>query len=258
MTNKSNLKIAAAFGTVPEVLPYIPELLAGMWSLGIPPDIVVELLKDHELKPDTARVLDLGCGKGANAITLARQFGFQVHGIDLYEPFIEEARKRAQELGLEGTCHFEAGDIIQTVQGSDDFDMVLLIWVGGVMGDAGESIRRIRQLVRPGGYIVIGEGYLQEGVNGDDPFLKRFDRYEILLKKLTMHGDTLVREIVIPADRLNGFYRDYISSLRKGAGKCAGEHPEHARILWDYVNSNEEICQVMENAVESGLWLLKS
>ena len=105
--------------------------------------------------------------------------------------------------------------------------------------------------------MVIGEGYLKQDVKADHPSLERFDNYETLLEKLTMHGDLLVSEIVIPADRINAFNREYINSLRTGAEKCAEEHPEHAHILLDYVNGNEEMCKIMENKVESGLWLVR-
>jgi SAM-dependent methyltransferase len=257
MPDEDKLRTAAAFGAVPELLPYIPELLAEMWSLGIPPEKIVELLKDQDLKPGTTRVLDLGCGKGANSITLARQFGFQTHGIDLFEPFIEEARQRAQGMGIGDKCRFEQGDISQAITGPGDYDMVLLIWMGGVLGDAAQSIRRIRQLIRPGGLMVIGDGYLREGVRADHPLLKRFECHETLQEKLTMHGDLLVNELEIPADMTNAFYREYINSLRKGAKKCAEEHPEHAGILWEYVNSNDLICKVMESAVQSCLWLIR-
>jgi SAM-dependent methyltransferase len=257
MPDQDKLKTAAAFGAVPEMLPYIPELLAGMWSLGIPPENIVELLKDRDLEPGTTRVLDLGCGKGANSITLARQFGFQAHGIDIFEPFIEEARQRAQEMGVKGICQFERGDIKQATAHLSDYDMVLLIWVGGALGDAAQSIGRIREVIRSGGLMVIGEGYLREGVRAGHPLLERFDRHEVLLKKLTMHGDHLLRELMIPADRISGFHREYINSLRKGARKCAHDFPEHASILWDYVNSNDQMCKVMERAVGSSLWLIK-
>jgi SAM-dependent methyltransferase len=257
MPDQEKLRMAAAFGAVPEMLPYIPELLADMWSLGIPPENIVELLKDQDLKPGTTRVLDLGCGKGANSITLARQFGFQTHGIDLFEPFIEEARQRAQELGVEDVCQFEQGDIKQTITVLKDYDMVLLIWVSGVLGGVAQSIHRIRQVIHPGGLMVIGEGYLKKGVSSDHPLLECFDRHEALLEKLTMHGDLLVRELVIPADRIHRFYREYLNSLRKGARKCADDFPEHAGILWDYVNSNDQMCKVMESSVESCLWLMR-
>lgn len=105
--------------------------------------------------------------------------------------------------------------------------------------------------------MIIGEGFLKNGVKADSPFLDRFDRHEALLEKLTIHGDTVVREIVIPADRISDFYRNYINSLRTGARKCASEHPEHAHILWDYVDSNEQMCKIMEGKVESGLWLVR-
>lgn len=255
MTGKR--KTARAFGAVPELLPYIPRLLAGLWSLGIPPETVIHLLQDQGCAAKVKTILDLGCGKGAISITLARQFGFRVHGIDFFTPFIEEARERALELGVDDRCRFEAGDIKMIVQGSADYDLVLLIWVGCVLGDVGESVRKIRRMVRTEGYMVIGEGCLRDGIMADHPSLFRFKSHRNILKELTMHGDMILKEMIVPPDSINSLYRDYIDSLKKGARDCASQHPEHAGILWEYVNTQEEICRTMENTVDSYLWLLK-
>ena len=87
--------------------------------------------------------------------------------------------------------------------------------------------------------------------------MRRFAHHEVVLQNLTAHGDTMVREMVVPEDEIRALYRDYIDSLHKGAHRSAKDHPEHARLLWDYVKAQEEMCQIMEGVVVSGVWLLR-
>ncbi|MCX2560156.1 cyclopropane-fatty-acyl-phospholipid synthase [Acetobacter farinalis] len=55
-------------------------------------------------------VLDIGCGWGGMALTLARDYGAIVTGITLSEEQLTIARRRAQEEGLEGRVRFEMLD----------------------------------------------------------------------------------------------------------------------------------------------------
>ncbi len=55
-------------------------------------------------------VLDIGCGWGGMAITLAREFGARVHGITLSEEQLTEARARAAAAGLADRVSFELMD----------------------------------------------------------------------------------------------------------------------------------------------------
>ncbi len=61
------------------------------------------------LKPGM-RVLDIGCGFGTLALTLARDHGVHVTGITLSEVQLQEARRRAWEAGLEGQVEFRLQD----------------------------------------------------------------------------------------------------------------------------------------------------
>jgi hypothetical protein len=135
--------------------------------------------------------------------------------------------------------------------------MVLLIWAGRILGDVGESVGSMRRLKRAGGYMVIGDGFLKGEVRADHPVLQRFERLKTVEKKLTKHGDTLIREMMIPEERINDLYSQYINSMRKGEEKCAGAHPEHARLLQEYTDSCEEMCRTMKSAVQSCLWLVR-
>jgi 2-polyprenyl-3-methyl-5-hydroxy-6-metoxy-1,4-benzoquinol methylase len=68
------------------MLPYIPYLLQDLWALGSSVEIILKVIKELEL-PKSAKVLDLGCGKGAVSIQIASRFGFHVTGIDAMEHF---------------------------------------------------------------------------------------------------------------------------------------------------------------------------
>ena len=54
-------------------------------------------------------MLDLACGKGEMLCLFARDFGATGIGIDIHEPFVAAARKRATELGVEQAVTFIEG-----------------------------------------------------------------------------------------------------------------------------------------------------
>lgn len=56
------------------------------------------------------RVLDIGCGWGGMALTLARDHGAEVLGITLSEEQLNHARARAEKAGLSGRVRFEMMD----------------------------------------------------------------------------------------------------------------------------------------------------
>ncbi len=72
------------------------------------------------------RCLELGCGNGRISINMAKQ-GFDATGVDISQLYIEEARKKAEKMGVK-TC-FAQGDIRKIdkiVHGK--FDVVISIW----------------------------------------------------------------------------------------------------------------------------------
>jgi cyclopropane-fatty-acyl-phospholipid synthase len=79
--------------------------------------------KLHLNRPDL-RVLDIGCGWGGLALTLARDYGARVLGITLSTEQLAEARNRAIAEGLEDRVSFELRDY-RLMEG--DFDRVVSI-----------------------------------------------------------------------------------------------------------------------------------
>jgi SAM-dependent methyltransferase len=97
------------------------------------------------------RVVDLGCGFGDTTQWLAGLVGDggEAVGIDVSEPFIETARKEAEEAGV-GNVRFEVGDV-QVTQFGETFDYAFSRM--GIMFFANpvQALRNVRAALAPGG-----------------------------------------------------------------------------------------------------------
>ncbi len=109
------------------------------------------------LEPGT-RVLDLGSGSGEMLCTWARDHGIGGTGIDLSQPFTEQAKLRARELGVADRVEFIHGDAAGWVAGEkvDVAACVGATWIGG--GVAG-TIALLARSLRAGGIVLVGEPY---------------------------------------------------------------------------------------------------
>ncbi|MFD7412588.1 class I SAM-dependent methyltransferase [Kitasatospora purpeofusca] len=76
---------------------------------------------DGGLLPPGARVLDLGCGAGRNAVHLA-SLGFEVDAVDLSATALDWARERAEAAGV--APRFHHGNIFSTELPLPQYDLV--------------------------------------------------------------------------------------------------------------------------------------
>jgi SAM-dependent methyltransferase len=107
------------------------------------------------------RVLDLGSGSGEMLCTWARDHGVVGTGIDLSQLFTEQAKRRAEELGVADRVEFIHGDATGYVsdQKAGVAACVGASWIGG--GVAG-TIALLAQSLSPGGIILMGEPYWRQ------------------------------------------------------------------------------------------------
>jgi Methyltransferase domain len=106
-------------------------------------------------------VLDLGSGSGEMLCTWARDHGVIGTGIDMSQLFTEQAKLRAEELGVADQVKFIHGDAAGYV--SDGKVSVAACvgatWIGG--GVAG-TIDLLARSLHTGGIILIGEPYWRQ------------------------------------------------------------------------------------------------
>lgn len=100
------------------------------------------------------RVLDVGCGDGALACTLARH-GAEVVGVDADPAMLEAARRRADEGA--GHAEFAEGHAERLSFPDDSFDVVVAVTVLCFVGDASGAISEMVRVLRPNGRLVLGD-----------------------------------------------------------------------------------------------------
>ena len=105
------------------------------------------------------RHLDLACGKGEMLCQYAQRHGIAGVGIDLFPPFIEVARQRADELGVAGSLTFAVGDAGTPDLEPQQFDVVSCIGATWIAGGLDGTLRLMAQWVTPGGWLLVGEPF---------------------------------------------------------------------------------------------------
>lgn len=98
-------------------------------------------------------LLDLGCGTGSLSL-LAAENGHRVTGVDLSPAMVGQARTKLA--GRDAV--FLVGDAAAPPVGEERFDTVLVRHVLWTLPDPGRALRHWRDLLRPGGRLVLVEG----------------------------------------------------------------------------------------------------
>jgi ubiquinone/menaquinone biosynthesis C-methylase UbiE len=137
-------------------------------------------------------VLDLCCGMGASALPAARTVGptGRVVGIDIAEPLLVKARRRAEQEGLV-QARFERADATNTGLPSGSFDAVVCVFGVFFVADMPAFVAEMWRMVRPGGRLAIttwGTGWVEpastvfwESVRVIEPMLyKAFNPWDLV------------------------------------------------------------------------------
>jgi len=116
------------------------------------------------------RVLDLCCGSGESALAAARAVGpdGSVLGIDVAEPMLALARRKAAAAGL-GNVEFRAADATATRLPDDAFDLVVCVFGVFFVPDQAAFVGEMWRLVAVGGELALttwGPGVFEPG-NGE-------------------------------------------------------------------------------------------
>ncbi|MGY1710121.1 SAM-dependent methyltransferase [Geodermatophilus sp. SYSU D00758] len=112
--------------------------------------------------PDGGRVLDLGCGAGEWLLTvLARTPHARGVGVDTSAPALAEAADRASRRGLADRVTWERGDA--AAHPGTGYDAVLCIGATHALGGPGGTLDAVRGHLRPGGRVLLGDGFWEAG-----------------------------------------------------------------------------------------------
>jgi len=238
------------------LLPFLPELTGGLSSLERFPEPYVELLSSAGLRSG-ARVLDVACGKGAAAIALAVKLGVEVDGVDAVESFVESAESEARRRGL--PCRFRPGEALGALQAAagNPRDAVICVGLGRAFGTLSETVARLRAALRPGGLLLLEDGYLREGVSVP---LQGFDSYRergATIAELCAHGDLMVGEYLAPNAEVGAQNARDLDGLKARAEALATRRPDLRGALNLWVGGQAMQARLLESTLQPAAWVLR-
>jgi 2-polyprenyl-3-methyl-5-hydroxy-6-metoxy-1,4-benzoquinol methylase len=121
-----------------------------------------------------ARVADIACGAGWSSIAIARAYPLvRVDGIDFDHESIAMARRHADQAGLADRVFFSATDAADPeLRGS--FDLVTIFEALHDMARPVEVLRAIRDLLAPGGSILVADERVADTFTAPGDEVERF------------------------------------------------------------------------------------
>jgi SAM-dependent methyltransferase len=183
----------------------------------------VRLLGEYlRLRPGS-EVLDVGCGKAAPARILAAAFGCRVRGIELRETFAAEGREKIRAAGLDALVSIETANAAELELDASRYDAALCLGASFIWGHLGDTAAALEPVVRPGGFLAIGEPYwrvwpLPAGVEDEG-----YVTLEQTANRLADAGLRPTGVIASSEDDWDG----YESPHWRAAEEWLAEHPDH-------------------------------
>jgi ubiquinone/menaquinone biosynthesis C-methylase UbiE len=117
-----------------------------------------ELLHSDTSYPAGSRVLEAGCGVGAQTITLARKSaGARITSIDISESSLAEAKRKTAEAGLTNV-QFQQADIFHLPFEPDSFEHIFVCFVLEHLTRPLDALQELKNLLKAGGTITVIEG----------------------------------------------------------------------------------------------------
>jgi SAM-dependent methyltransferase len=106
--------------------------------------------------PDRPRILDIGCGSGAQTIELARATSGEIVAVDIRQRFLDELTEHARDAGVLPQITTVNASMFDMQFPAESFD---LIWSEGAIYIAGfaAGLSAWRRFLKPGGWLAVSE-----------------------------------------------------------------------------------------------------
>jgi cyclopropane fatty-acyl-phospholipid synthase-like methyltransferase len=247
-----NNSLAIHYGYWDEKVKTFPQSLLRM------NEVMIEAAK---IKPSDI-VLDAGCGVGGSSIFMSEKIGCTVTGITLSERQVQQAKKNAAERKIDEQLSFEVMDYCNTSFGDASFDVVWGCESICYAEDKEQFIKEAYRLLKPGGRLVIADGFVTTFENNDNPVIRQWldgwqvnyletpDRFTSFMKEAgfaDVSFRNISKEAAHSSKRLNRFY--YLASLYLLWKKIKFSKP-----ATEMQKKNIAACKFQYKGLKKGLW----
>lgn len=248
----SHSTLAASLDADEVLLPFIPELLQDLWSLGFTPEPALRLIR-RNLSSRQCSVLDLGCGKGALLIHIAKQFGWTGRGVDIVPEFIAAATRMANEYRVSELVQFEVRDIRNEVGDIEHWDLITFGFDSEALGPLEKALDLISNGLSEGGHLLVDT--VLERDRGHHEGVMTQQQIESAARRVGL--ELIDREVLDPEWVTIQNTRN-TGLIRQRSFELANRFPEHAAAFDAYVREQEEESRFLSEEVMCVLLLFRS
>jgi SAM-dependent methyltransferase len=188
----------------------------------------VDALLERLPPPAGGRVVELGCGKAELLIRILERHDVSALGVDLSPFFLAEAREEAARRVPHAVLELREENAVQTELEAGSFDLAIAVGAGGVWKGYRDALCALADLVRPGGYVLLGEGYWRRepsaaylaALGAEQDELTDFDRLVAVAQSEDL-------DLVEALESTEADWERYERRWAENGERWAAEHPEH-------------------------------
>lgn len=207
-------------------------------------------------------VLDAGCGVGGSSIFLASVLGCRVTGISLSDRQVQQATDNAEKKKVKELVDFRKMNFCATSFPDQSFDVVWGCESICYAEDKELFIKEAWRLLRPGGRLVVADGFVRSFENNEQPVIRRWldgwqvnyletpDRFSSFMKDAGFANIAyrdISRETAHSSRRLYRFY--FLASLYLWWKKINFSKP-----ATEMQKMNIRACKYQFKGMKKGLW----
>lgn len=242
------LSVASSLDAPPELIPVLPELLAGIQALGSTPRRVAAMLGRAGIGPGS-RVVELACGKGAVAVEVARRLGCEVLGVDAFAPFLDDAAAMSARRGVAHLTRWRCADARDFTAWRGRWDAALMIGLDGFE----RAAPVLRRLVRPGGVYVIDDAPRATGFEEPAGVPTRAAARALFRSA----GDTIVEEAVPARAAIERLNARLYAELRANAARVRRARPDLATPLREFLRRQRQANALLRGPLRPVVWVVR-
>jgi len=260
MTTETEKKLAASLSAeTTDILPFLPYLLQDFWELGSDPGVIADLIRKYIKVSGGTKILDLACGKGAASIKVAQELKINVKGIDIFPEFIDYAIQKASKANISSFCEFIVGDINDAIIIEKNYDCVIFGAAGtDVLGGPRQALEKLKSTVKPGGYIIIDEGYISD--ESEREKLKynseTYFTLQYWMELFDENGLELI-ETVSELSEIEHSSTPGINEIIARANELSQKHPGKKALFEGYIQSQQNEYNDIDDTLICATWLLR-